>query len=286
MKTVLVTGSKGQLATCIKQEAKNTEDIRFVFKNSTELNITSKKQLNSFFTDNVIDYCINCAAYTAVDNAETNVELAFKINSEAVKNLAAICKENKTVLIHISTDFIFDGNSKEPYKETDIPKPKSVYGRSKLQGELEIQAIIKEHFIIRTSWLYSEFRNNFMKTMLKLGQERENLSVVDDQKGVPTYARDLANIILKIITDESKIYGVYHYSNNGMTTWYNFAKEIFKQSELKIDLKPILTTAYPTPAKRPKYSVLDTSKIKDTFQIDIPNWKNSLRIALNNLTVN
>lgn len=282
MKTILVTGSDGQLGTCIRQLSKKTNEVKFIFKNSTELDITDEKQVISFFSKNSIDYCVNCAAYTAVDNAESNSKLAFKINSEAVKNLAEVCKENRSTLIHISTDFVFDGNSKKPYKESDNPNPKSVYGVSKLQGEKEIQSILKEYFIIRTSWLYSEFGNNFMKTMLRLAQDRKSLGVVNDQIGSPTYANDLAYIILKIINLNSKDFGIYHFSNEGIITWYDFAKEIFKQSNTKISLKPIFTKEYPTPAKRPKYSVLDTTKIKETFQIEILNWKESLRKALNN----
>jgi dTDP-4-dehydrorhamnose reductase len=282
MKTVLVTGGNGQLATCMKQVVEKAENLKFIFKNSTDLDITDKKQAASFFSKNSIDYCFNCAAYTAVDNAESNSELAFKLNSEAVKNLAEICKGNQSVLIHISTDFVFDGNIKQPYKESDIPNPKSVYGASKLEGEKEIQLILKEHFIIRTSWLYSEFGNNFMKTMLKLSKERKSLGVVNDQIGAPTYAVDLANVVLKIINEDSKEYGIYHYSNEGSITWYDFAKEIFKQNDIKISLKPILTKEYPTLAKRPMYSVLDTTKIKEIFQIQIPKWEESLRTVLNN----
>ncbi len=283
MKTVLVTGGDGQLATCMKRVVEKVENLKFIFKNATDLDITDKKLVTLYFTENSIDYCVNSAAYTAVDTAESNSELAFKINSEAVKNLAEICKENQSILIHISTDFVFDGSNDQPYKESDIPNPKSIYGASKLQGEKEIQLILKEHFILRTSWLYSEFGNNFTKTMLKLSEERDSLSVVNDQIGTPTYAVDLANVVLKIIKESSRDFGLYHYSNKGSISWYDFAKEIFKQRDIKIDLKPILTKEYPTPAKRPAYSVLDTTKIKDTFQIEIPNWKESLGVALNKL---
>ena len=283
MKTVLVTGGDGQLATCMKRVVEKVENLKFIFKNATDLDITDKKLVTLYFAENSIDYCVNSAAYTAVDTAESNSELAFKINSEAVKNLAEICKENQSILIHISTDFVFDGSNDQPYKESDIPNPKSIYGASKLQGEKEIQLILKEHFILRTSWLYSEFGNNFTKTMLKLSEERDSLSVVNDQIGTPTYAVDLANVVLKIIKESSRDFGLYHYSNKGSISWYDFAKEIFKQRDIKIDLKPILTKEYPTPAKRPAYSVLDTTKIKDTFQIEIPNWKESLGVALNKL---
>lgn len=281
MKTVLVTGGNGQLATCMKQVVEKAENLKFIFKSSIDLDITDKKLVDSLFSENSIDYCVNTAAYTAVDTAESNSELAFKINSDAVKNLAGVCKENQSILIHVSTDFVFDGSNDQPYKESDIPNPKSVYGASKFQGEKEIQLILKEHFILRTSWLYSEFGNNFIKTMLKLSEERDSLSVVNDQIGTPTYAVDLANVVLKIIKESSRDFGLYHYSNKGSISWYDFAKEIFRQRDIKIDLKPILTKEYPTPAKRPAYSVLDTTKIKDTFQIEIPNWKGSLRVALN-----
>jgi dTDP-4-dehydrorhamnose reductase len=283
MKTVLVTGGDGQLATCIKQVVEKVENLKFIFKNATDLDITDKKLVTSYFAENSIDYCVNSAAYTAVDTAESNSELAFKINSDAVKNLAEVCKENQSILIHISTDFVFDGRNDQPYKESDTPNPKSVYGASKFQGEKEVQLILKEHFILRTSWLYSEFGKNFIKTMLKLSGERNSLGVVNDQIGTPTYAVDLANVLLKIIKESSRDFGLYHYSNKGSISWYDFAKEIFRQRDIKIDLKPILTKEYPTPAKRPAYSVLDTTKIKDTFQIEIPSWKESLGVALNKL---
>ena len=280
MKTVLVTGGDGQLASCIKNETKNVDKIKFVLKNSSELDITSKEKLDTFFSDNIIDYCINCAAYTAVDAAEENIKKAFKINSEAARNLAEVCKKNNAVLVHISTDFVFDGNKKEPYNETDTPNPQSVYGKSKLNGEKEIISIVKEHFIIRTSWLYSEYGNNFMKTMLRLANNNSNIKVVEDQEGSPTYARDLATFILKIIETQSNKFGVYHYSNQGETSWYGFAKEIFRLSNIHIDLKPISTKEYPTPAIRPRFSVLDTTKIQNTFNITIPKWNESLEKAL------
>lgn len=280
MKTVLVTGGDGQLASCIKSEAKNVEEVKFIIKNSSELDITSKEKLDTFFSDNIIDYCINCAAYTRVDAAEDNIEKAFKINSEAVRNLAEICKKTKTVLIHVSTDFVFDGNKKEPYNEMDTPDPQSVYGSSKLEGEKEIISVLKEHFIIRTSWLYSEYGNNFMKTMLRLANNNSNINVVEDQQGSPTYARDLATFILKIIETQSNKFGVYHYSNLGKTSWYGFAKEIFKLSNNSIDIKPIGTKDYPTPAKRPRFSVLDTTKAQNTFNITIPKWNESLEMTL------
>lgn len=184
------------------------------------------------------------------------------------------------LLFHISTDFVFDGKARTPYSEEDECNPLGVYGRTKLKGEKEIATALKDHFIIRTSWLYSEYGNNFMKTMLRLGSERDELSVVADQHGTPTYAKDLAQLILQIITSESREFGVYHFSNEGETSWYGFASKIFEEANIQIDLKPIPTTAYPTPAKRPAYSVLDKSKIKKTFGIEISDWEEKLREAL------
>ena len=252
MINVLVTGSNGQLASCIKDRAKQQKGLHFIYTDYQELNICNVNDVEAFFkTNQKIDYCINCAAYTAVDKAETEVEKAFEINAQGAKNLALVCDEQGAVLIHVSTDFVFDGDKTEPYTETDIPKPISVYGASKLQGEVEIQKTLKKHFIIRTSWLYSEHGANFMKTMLRLAETRDEISVVSDQIGTPTYAGDLADVILKIITSNSRSFGLYHYSNEGVASWYDFAKAIFEGSNLKIKTTPIKTEAYPTPAKRP-----------------------------------
>lgn len=283
MKTVLVTGGDGQLGMCIKDIAKLTEEIQFIYTNSSELNITDKTTIFSFFSDKNIDYCINCAAYTAVDEAETEVEKATKINVDGVQNLAEVCKENDTVLIHISTDFVFDGTKDTPYLETNHTNPKSFYGSTKLQGEEIIKSVLKKHIIIRTSWLYSEHGNNFLKTMLRLGKEKDTLSVVNDQKGTPTYAGDLAKVILQCVEATNLDFGIYHYSNKGVTTWCEFAKEIFKESKISIHLKPITTVEYPTAAERPKYSALDSSKIKKALDIEIPFWKKSLKRVLRNI---
>lgn len=282
MKTVLVTGSNGQLGTCLKDVAKSQEKIAFIFVNSSELDITNKTAVDNFFADKKIDYCVNCAAYTAVDKAESEIKKATKINVEGVQNLANSCNKKNTTLIHISTDFVFDGESQTPYKETDTPNPKSVYGETKLEGEQKIQLAIKKYFIIRTSWLYSEHGNNFMKTMLRLGNELPKLGVVNDQKGTPTYAKNLAIVILKFIEATNLDFGIYHYSNKGETTWYEFAKEIFEQSKTVVELKPIKTADYPTAAARPKYSVLDTSKVESALNIAIPSWQKSLEKALFN----
>ena len=218
-------------------------------------------------------YCINAAAYTAVDKAESDSENAYRVNVVGAANIAEVCNKYNTVLLHVSTDFVFDGNKTTPYTEDDETNPHGVYGITKRDGEIEIQKILREHYIIRTSWLYSQYGNNFMKTMLRLAGERSSLGVVNDQTGTPTHAVDLAETIMAIITSGKKDYGVYHYSNEGETTWYGFAKKIFEVNDIAIDLKPIPTEAYPTPAKRPIYSVLDKSKIKKAFGIQISNWQ-------------
>lgn len=282
MKNILVTGGNGQLARCIKDVADSLTDCEFIFADSSTLDITNKNQVTSFFDENQIDYCINCAAYTAVDKAEGDSDLAFSVNAGGPLNLANSCNENNTTLIHISTDFVFDGEQFCSYEERDTTNPVNVYGASKLKGEEFIQQNLSKYFIIRTSWLYSEYGNNFIKTMLRLGNERAELNVVSDQIGSPTYAKDLAKGILKIIETESNNYGIYHYSNRGKTSWYGFAKAIFEEVKIDIKLDPIKTVAYPTPAKRPPFSVLCTAKIEELLAIDIPYWNVSLKSALKN----
>ena len=278
MTTILVTGGNGQLASCIKDVEKQYDDLNIIYTDHLELDICELNQIQTFFKSNPqINYCINCAAYTAVDKAETEAEKAFEINATGAKNLAQVCNDHDAILIHVSTDFVFDGEKNEPYTETDAANPISVYGASKLQGEVEIQQALKEYFIIRTSWLYSEYGNNFMKTMLRLAETRDGISVVSDQIGTPTYAGDLAEIIIQIINTKTEKYGIYHYSNEGVASWFEFAKEIFKLTKNKIKVNPIPSIEYLTPAKRPKYSVLDKKKIIDVFKIDIPFWRDSLK---------
>lgn len=283
MKKILVTGGNGQLARCIKDVAESLTNYEFIFANSSTLDITNKTLVTFFFTDNSFDYCINCAAYTAVDKAEEDSEKAYKVNAKGALNLAKACCGNGTTLIHISTDFVFDGERVCSYEERDTTNPINVYGASKLKGEENIQQNLDRYFILRTSWLYSEYGANFMKTMLRLGNERDELSVVSDQLGSPTYAKDLADIILKLIASESKEYGIYHFSNRGKTSWCGFAQAIFEEATIDIKLNSIKTEAYPTPAKRPKFSVLCTSKISELLSVDIPYWKDSLKIAFHNL---
>jgi dTDP-4-dehydrorhamnose reductase len=278
---VLVTGANGQLGQAIQSIVGNYPSIDFVFCASSELNITDKNNCETIFEKYKPQYCINAAAYTAVDKAESEPEKAYDINVTGAQNLAAVCKLNNTTFLHVSTDFVFDGLATQPYSEEAIPNPTGVYGETKLQGEQAIQNTWEKHFIVRTSWVYSQFANNFMKTMLRLASERDSLSVVSDQIGTPTNAVDLAECLLTIITFDLRLttydcYGIYNFSNEGQCSWYDFAKEIFKVNNISINLQPIPTTAYPTPAKRPPYSVLDKSKIKSVFGIKIKNWEASL----------
>ncbi|MEM9647157.1 MAG: dTDP-4-dehydrorhamnose reductase [Bacteroidota bacterium] len=279
---ILVTGASGQLGSTFKAlEAKAlAKGLDFDFRSSSELDITDFDAVRNALVASNYAYCINCAAYTNVDKAESDNDLAYQVNVTGARNLAMNCNESNTILIHISTDFVFDGFLNTPYLEEDIARPIGFYGDTKYKGERAIVGNLEEHFIIRTSWLYSEFGHNFMKTMVRLGTERDELSVVCDQVGTPTYALDLAQVVLHIINAHSIDYGVYHYSNEGVSSWYDFAKAIFDIYGLDIDLKPIRSEEFPTPAERPKFSVLDKSKIKSTFDIQIPYWKDSLAVAL------
>jgi len=273
----LVTGGNGQLAQSLKDVVNHQDELDVDFQDLPDLDITNKQQLESYFSNNELDYCINCAAYTAVDLAEEQSELAYAVNAEGPKNIAMLCLKYNIKLIHISTDFVFDGQQRTPYLETDAPNPLSVYGASKLQGERSIQETTEAYFIVRTSWLYSEYGKNFIKTMLSLSETLNEISVVSDQIGSPTYAGDLAEVLIQIVLSSSTNYGVYHYSNSGTISWYDFAVEIFKQFGKTIEVKPIKTKDYPTAAKRPKYSVLDTTKIKNNFDYTINDWQESLK---------
>jgi len=279
---VLVTGSNGQVGSELKeliQHSKfNIQNYDFYFTTSQDLDITDFDSVRKYISDNQIKIIINCAAYTAVDKAESEQELANKINHLSVKNLAQIAKDYDIKLVHISTDYVFDGTNFKPYTEDDTVNPQSVYGKTKLDGEKAIlEYNLENSIIIRTSWVYSYYGNNFVKTMLRLGKEKESLGVIFDQIGTPTYAKDLAKTILKIIPkiQNSKL-SIYHYSNEGAISWYDFAKEIIKMAKLMCKINPIETKDYPTPAKRPHYSVLNKSKIKSAFSIEIPYWKDSL----------
>ena len=287
---VLVTGANGQLGKSLQFIAPNYPDIHFVFCSSTDLDISNVENCQAVFSKIKPNYCINAAAYTAVDKAESEAEKAHLINVIGAKNLADVCKEYSTVLLHISTDFVFDGDfskllplaQSRGYSENDIPNPTGVYGQTKLEGEKVIQATFDNYYIIRTSWVYSQFGNNFMKTMLRLASERDSISVVNDQIGTPTNAVDLANALIQIILIDNRQpttgnFGIYNFSNEGQCSWYDFAKEIFEINNKNIDLKPIPTLSFPTPAKRPKFSVLDKSKIKQVFGIEIKSWEERLK---------
>jgi dTDP-4-dehydrorhamnose reductase len=284
MTNAIVTGGNGQLATCIKDIENDYSNLNIIYTDYLDLDICDLNQVKVFFSNNQnISYCINCAAYTAVDKAEVEVDKAYEINSKGAKNLALVCLENNVTLIQISTDFVFEGNKTIPYKEDEEMKPLNIYGETKLKGEEEVRDILSKYFILRTSWLYSEHGNNFMKTMLRLAETKDELSVVNDQIGTPTYARDLAKVILKIIASKSVVYGTYHYSNEGLASWYDFAKAIFHKSNIKVNLLPIYTADYPTAAKRPEYSVMDKTKVNRILGIETFFWKDSLDCALLNL---
>ena len=278
---VLVTGANGQLGQSLQFIAPNFPEIQFVFCYSADLDITNLDKCKQVFTQFKPNFCINAAAYTAVDKAESEPEKAHLINVVGAKNVAEVCKEHHSILLHVSTDFVFDGNKQTPYNEEDLPNPTGIYGKTKLEGEIEIQKIWAKHFIVRTSWVYSQFGSNFMKTMLRLASERDTISVVNDQIGTPTNAIDLAEVLIKIITEHLKLnaehYGLYNFSNEGQCSWYDFAKKIFEINNVTIELKSIPTVSFPTPAKRPAYSVLDKTKIKKTFALDIKNWEESLK---------
>lgn len=280
--TILVTGANSQLGSELQLLAPNFPGYDFLFASKEDLNIEEPAQMEKYFSDHSIDFCINCAAYTAVDKAESEKNEAFFINAYAVACIADICQKNGTQLIHISTDYVFDGTSDAPYKETDKTNPVSVYGKSKMQGEELALRNAPATIIIRTSWLYSSFKSNFVKTMLRLMREKESINVVNDQLGSPTYAADLAAAIMQIITSgkSHKNPGIYHYTNTGIITWYEFAAAINKITGGNCIVNPITTSEYPTAATRPAYSVLDTTKIRETFSVSVPGWKASLKKCL------
>jgi len=286
---ILITGANGQLGSEIRALKDEYPSMEFEFTDVGELDITDPSAIERKMSAASYCYIINCAAYTAVDKAEDDSEMADKINHLAPKLLAEAAKKHGLGLVHVSTDYVFDGTAHVPYSEEFAPCPNSVYGVTKLDGELAIQKACDDYFIIRTSWLYSEYGNNFVKTMLRLGAERDELGVIFDQVGTPTYARDLAKAILDILVKKEAgsvgpVAGIYHYSNEGVCSWYDFASEIFRQQGIKCCVKPIETVEYPTPAKRPHYSVMNKKKIRSTLGITIPHWINGLERCLKRLT--
>jgi dTDP-4-dehydrorhamnose reductase len=283
MMRTLVFGSSGQLGQCLKKVAvqRGLEGIQF--PETAVSNILDVESIRALFEQERPHYVVNCAAYTAVDKAEEEINLARQVNSHGPANLARLCKEFGSVLIHISTDFVFDGIKASLLTEEDATEPVNTYGLTKLEGERAIQNTLDQHFIIRTSWLYSEFGNNFVKTMLRLGAEREQLNVICDQVGTPTYAIDLASCIIHIIQNRQQHYGLYHFSNEGVSSWYDFAHTVFKISGMKTTVVPILGKDYVTKAKRPAFSVMDKSKIKLILKVEIPHWRDSLQKCIENL---
>jgi dTDP-4-dehydrorhamnose reductase len=284
MNNIIIVGGKGQLGQCLQEKVNSaSQTFNYIFLGSADFDITSAEQTAAVFEKYNPLYCINCAAYTAVDQAEEDQQNAFEINEYAVKRLAENCLKYNTTLIHISTDFVFNGDSSIPLTEDLATNPVNVYGLSKLKGEQEIGNLLEQYYIIRTSWLYSEKANNFVKTMLKLSQSRSELTVIYDQVGTPTYAMDLADVILQVIQSDPKAYGLYHYSNEGVASWYDFAKAVFEFAEVDMKVLPVASSAFVTKAKRPHYSVLDKSKIKSALGIEIPYWRDSLNRCVQNL---
>lgn len=282
-KTILITGANGQLGNAIQKLASQCPGCKFYFTDIDSLDILDKEQISDFVRINQVQYIVNCAAYTAVDKAEDNADTAMRINCDAVRNIGEVAKTFHVKVIHISTDYVFDGTGTRPYREDDPTNPTSVYGSTKLAGDTILQQICSESVIIRTAWLYSEYGTNFVKTMIRLGMERSDLNVVSDQIGTPTYAGDLAEAIVSILNHPVFTPGIYHYSNEGICSWYDFASEIMKQAQLDCQVHPIPAKDYPTPAKRPAYSVLDKTKIKQVYGISIPKWETSLARCMQHL---
>lgn len=279
MKTILVTGANGQLGKSIQRLATGFLQYEFLFTDVDTLDICNAQAVQTFVKENRVDYILNCAAYTAVDRAEENEALCFRINRDAVRNLGKAASAVGARVIHVSTDYVFDGTNHLPYVETDKTCPASVYGRTKLAGEQVLQEVCPDAVIIRTAWLYSEFGNNFVKTMLRLGKEREQLTVVFDQVGSPTYAGNLAAAILAVLAQAEEgtfAPGIYHYSNEGVCSWYDFAVKIMELGNVPCHILPIESKDYPAKAARPHFSVLNKAKIKTVYQIQVPHWEASL----------
>jgi dTDP-4-dehydrorhamnose reductase len=283
MKKIIVIGSKGQLGNEFQELEKQYPSFHFFFYDVEEMDIVNKDLVDKGISELKPNYLINCAAYTAVDKAETEREIAFAINSDAVRNIATACSSNGVKFIHISTDYVFDGEAAEPYKEDSLVNPSNIYGKSKLKGEQEAMKGNADVIIVRTAWVYSIYGNNFVKTMLRLMRSKPEISVVADQYGSPTYAHDLADVIMNIVSSGKWVPGIYHYTNDGIISWFDFASEIKKLSKLSSVINPITTKEYPTPAKRPQYSVLDKTKIQQTFGVKLKDWKESLQQCLDKM---
>lgn len=283
MKKILVTGANGQLGNCLKKIEAKFPNYHLLFASSQILDITNQDAVYDLFSEFNPDFCINAAAYTAVDLAEKEQDKAFAVNAKGVENLAKACAEFDCVLVHVSTDYVFDGETNLPYEEDDFTNPQGIYGKSKREGEVLALEENKNTIIIRTSWLYSEFNKNFMKTMLALFPQKEEINIVEDQLGQPTNANDLAEAIMQIISSGNIVPGIYHFSNYPETTWFHFAKKIAEISESKIKLNPISTAEYPTPAKRPRRSTMSLDKISHIYHVELKHWENSLADVLKSL---
>lgn len=279
MTKILVTGANGQLGSELRLLHQDYPELNFVFTDIEELDITKEQGVIDYFQKHMYDVCINCAAYTAVDKAEEERALSDLINVSGSKNLALGCKSVGATMIQISTDFVFNGKASYPLSEDDETDPVNYYGWSKLKGEKAVSETLEEFFILRTSWLYSSFGSNFVKTMMRLSETKDELNIIADQIGTPTYARDLAKAILEVIR-QKKSFGIYHYSNEGVASWYDFTTSVFEYTGVRTKVHPIKTEQYPTPAKRPSYSVMDKSKFRSTFGLEIPHWRESLKDCL------
>jgi len=286
MATILVTGSKGQLGSELQELVPQYAQHQFLFADIDTLDICDEEALSAWFSDNKIDYCINCAAYTAVDKAESDQQTAFAVNVTGAKLLAAECSKQQAVFVHLSTDYVYHNSQNTPFKEEDQVNPQGIYAATKLAGERAAQEANPLTIVLRTSWVYSSFGHNFVKTMLRLGAERDSLNVVYDQIGTPTYAADLAVAILQIIgkLEETgrpdELFGIYHFSNEGVTSWYDFAHAIFEEANLTCQLSAIESVQYPTPAKRPPFSLLHKGKVKTVFGVEVRHWREALRDCL------
>jgi dTDP-4-dehydrorhamnose reductase len=286
MTTILITGCRGQLGNEMQHAARRYSQLNYLYTDVEELDICDKTALDAFVKENAVNIIVNCAAYTSVDKAEDDVELCYKINSDAVRNIGEIAADNNLKVVHISTDYVFDGTNHVPYTEDQPVCPATVYGKSKLSGEKVLLENCKQAVILRTSWLYSSFGNNFVKTMIKLGTERDSLNVIFDQIGTPTYAADLADTILKLLTFNTFIPGIFHFSDEGVCSWYDFTKSILRIAEICCIVRPIETKDYQARTPRPQYSVLNKSKIKSTYGIIIPYWEESLERCIEILMQN
>lgn len=278
---ILVTGANGQVGSELQTLATQYPNFSFVFVDREQLDITNFDAVQAFFEQQAFDYCINCAAYTAVDKAESDTEMAKLVNHVGAENLAKACAQKQARMIHFSTDYVYHNQQNTPFKEDDTTSPQGVYAQTKLDGDLAALAANPETIVVRTSWVYSSFGNNFVKTMLRLGADRDKLTIIFDQIGSPTYARDLAKAMLDIIQQQPTTFsGVYHYSNEGVCSWFDFARAIFDLKNISCSTSPIETKDYPTPAQRPPFSLLNKGKIKATFGIEIPYWRDSLKACL------